>query len=83
MGVQTDTMDAIEWSEATLRKAQENGAKIHIERHRIGLEGELRLCVSVDNDAVGERLLLAIQEHTRGTPLFRAQVESCARGSAN
>jgi hypothetical protein len=76
-GVPATARKALGEIETLVRDAGEEPG-IRVFRQTIGLEGETRLCVEFDDEALGKRLFARSRELAAGIDLMNLVVESCS-----
>ncbi len=78
-GVPEPARDALSKAQALVEEARKRGEVLALKEARIGLEGEMRLCVEARDSVVARRLLLEVREIGRNVDLFNVVEESCSR----
>ena len=76
-GVPDSARQALVQSRDLLLKAQSRGEVLRLMEHRIGLEGETRLCVEFDSAESAQNMRRQVEEFTQGVDLFRIKAERC------
>ncbi len=80
-GVPDSARQALVQSRALLLKAQSRGEVLRLMEHRIGLEGETRVCVEFDSAEAAQKMMNQVQELTQGMDLIQTKVERCPSSS--
>jgi hypothetical protein len=76
-GVPDEAREVLDRSRRLLKSAQEEGAVKKIVDHRIGLEGETRLCVEFSDEQAANKLFGQIQQLSNGVDLVNVKKEPC------
>lgn len=78
-GVPQAAREALQTTRELLEKERQRGTIARLEETRIGLEGERRLCVEIDDRAAGQRLLEHVRALAKDTELFDVVEEPCSK----
>lgn len=76
-GVPDEAREVLDRSRRLLKSAQEQGEVKKIVEHRIGLEGETRLCVEFSDEQAANRLFGQIQHLSNSVDLVNVKKELC------
>ena len=79
-GVPAATRAALERARVLLEEERRAGVVLSLERTRIGLEGETRLCAECKDTASAKALFARLREVTAGVELLNVTMEPCRRG---
>ena len=69
--------NAVQAVRTLLKHAQRDGTKVHFEEQRIGLEGEVRLCIQFPDKKIADELMQRIRRVVEGVDLVRLIEEPC------
>jgi hypothetical protein len=78
-GVPEPTRKAWHAAWAVLEDARRDGKVVRLEQERIGLEGEMRLCVVFDNAKAAREMLGRVRSIVIGVELLNLMEEPCSR----
>jgi hypothetical protein len=76
-GVPKPTREALDRIRGLLDESTRESGATDPSETRIGLEGEVRLCVEFDDRAAGERALAEVRRMAEGVELMNVVVEPC------
>jgi hypothetical protein len=79
-GVPAATRAALERARALLEEERRKGVARSVERSRIGLEGETRLCAEFNDAASAQAVFNRLRKLTAGVDLLNVTMEPCGWG---
>jgi hypothetical protein len=82
-GVPPEALAALADIRAALREAEARGERVRITESRIGLEGELRLCVEIEDSALFLRQIEFAKARIANVPLASLAEQACDPRSSN
>ena len=80
-GVPEEARRALSAVAALVEEQRENGIAVAMERTRLGLEGEFRLCIEYEEQDAAAEAWLRIQAIVEGVDLVNLAAESCMQES--
>ena len=78
-GVPDATRSALERVRSLFEAAKSDGRVLRIEKTRIGLEGESRLCAEPRDTLAAQNLLAQVRQAVEGVELLNVVEEPCSR----
>lgn len=78
-GVPEGAREAMQAARDLLEKERARGAALRLQETRIGLEGETRLCVEIDDPATGRRMLESVRALVKDVDLLNVVEEPCPK----
>ena len=77
-GVTAEAREALKKVEQVLESDRARGVSVRVDKTRIGLEGETRLCAAYDDRLAGARAYERVKEIVHGVDLVNLVIEPCA-----
>lgn len=76
-GVPVEARQVLAQSRHVLKKAQEQGEVTRLVEHRIGLEGETRLCAEFSDEYAADKFFDQLHRLSHGVDLVNIKKEAC------